>query len=74
MKNEMPSQLLDEKLCFIRFPPHTLQNFGQKKNHSHHHQGSFFHSCEVSGLVNLPEEILAKFGYKSERSQNIRKY
>jgi hypothetical protein len=26
MKNEMPSQLLDEKICFIRLPPDTLQN------------------------------------------------
>ncbi len=42
MKNEMPSPLLDAKLCFIRFPLDTLQNFWQKKNHSHHHQGFFF--------------------------------
>jgi hypothetical protein len=27
MKNEMPSLLVDEKLCFIRLPPDTLQNF-----------------------------------------------
>jgi hypothetical protein len=26
MKNEMPSLLLDEKICFIRLPPDTLQN------------------------------------------------
>jgi hypothetical protein len=29
MKNEMPSLLLDEKICFIRLPPDTLQNFWQ---------------------------------------------
>jgi hypothetical protein len=29
MKNEMPSLLLDEKICFIRLPPATLQNFWQ---------------------------------------------
>jgi len=28
MKNEMPSLLLDEKICFLKWlPPHTLQNF-----------------------------------------------
>jgi hypothetical protein len=26
MKNEMPSLLLDEKICFIRLPLDTLQN------------------------------------------------
>jgi hypothetical protein len=25
----MPSLLLDEKICFIRLPPDTLQNFWQ---------------------------------------------
>jgi hypothetical protein len=29
MKNEMPSLLLDEKICFIRLPPDTWQNFWQ---------------------------------------------
>jgi hypothetical protein len=29
MKNEMAFVLLDEKISFIRFPPHTLQNFWQ---------------------------------------------
>jgi hypothetical protein len=29
MKNEMPSLVLDEKICFIRLPPDTLQNFWQ---------------------------------------------
>jgi hypothetical protein len=29
MKKEMASLLLDEKICFIRLPPHTLQNFWQ---------------------------------------------
>jgi hypothetical protein len=29
-KNEMPSLLLDEKICFLkRLPPDTLQNFWQ---------------------------------------------
>jgi hypothetical protein len=27
MKNKMASVLLDEKICFIRLPPDTLQNF-----------------------------------------------
>jgi hypothetical protein len=26
-KNEMPSLLLNEKICFIKLPPNTLQNF-----------------------------------------------
>jgi hypothetical protein len=29
MKNEMPSLLLDEKICFIRLSPDTWQNFWQ---------------------------------------------
>jgi len=29
MKNEMPSLLMDEKICFIRLLPNTLQNFWQ---------------------------------------------
>jgi hypothetical protein len=29
MKNEMPSLILDEKICFIRLPANTLQNFWQ---------------------------------------------
>jgi hypothetical protein len=29
MKNEMPSLLLDEKICFIRLPLDTVQNFWQ---------------------------------------------
>ncbi len=29
MKNKMPSLLLDEKICFIRLLPDTLQNFWQ---------------------------------------------
>ncbi len=29
MKNEMPSLLLDEIICFMRLPPNTLQNFWQ---------------------------------------------
>jgi hypothetical protein len=29
MKNEMLSMLLEKKICFIRSPPDTLQNFRQ---------------------------------------------
>jgi hypothetical protein len=29
MKNEMLSQLLEKKICFLRLPPDTLQNFRQ---------------------------------------------
>jgi hypothetical protein len=29
MKNEMPSVLLDEKICLIKLPTDTLQNFWQ---------------------------------------------
>jgi hypothetical protein len=29
MKNEMSSVLLDEKICFIRLSPDTLQSFWQ---------------------------------------------
>jgi hypothetical protein len=29
MKNKMPSLLLDEKICFIKLCPDTLQNFWQ---------------------------------------------
>jgi hypothetical protein len=29
MTNEIPSMLLDEKVCFIRLSPDTLQNFWQ---------------------------------------------
>jgi hypothetical protein len=29
MKNEMPSLILDGKICFIRLPPDKLQNFWQ---------------------------------------------
>lgn len=27
MKNEMPSLLMDDKICFVRLVPNTLQNF-----------------------------------------------
>jgi hypothetical protein len=29
MKNEIPSLLMDEKVCFMRLSPDTLQNFWQ---------------------------------------------
>jgi hypothetical protein len=33
MKNDMPSLPLDERICFIRLPPGTLQNFWQVISH-----------------------------------------
>jgi hypothetical protein len=29
MKNEMPSLILDEKICFTKLPPDTLENLWQ---------------------------------------------
>jgi hypothetical protein len=29
MKNEMPSLLLDEKICFLKLPPDILENLWQ---------------------------------------------
>jgi hypothetical protein len=50
MKNEMASLLLDERICFIRLPPDTLQNFWQFITCINgplrpKAKGRFFHEC-----------------------------
>jgi hypothetical protein len=56
MENEMPSLLLDVKICLIRLPPNPLQIFWQVKfsGRSFHVKGSSFEKGVYSGKFTQP--------------------